>query len=237
MHRMSEWTDRMISFMSDASGYGNYFDKLSECIRTYLDKDWTVCDAGCGIGQLTVSLSPFVKRITGIDKSEPAIGKLKENLAAGGLNNADAVCADFDNLDSSFVFDAMIFNYYGRMDEILEIARRYCRKRIIVVKKNYTNHRFSIGKNPINESSTSEVSAFLDSRGNRYVTQLFSAEFGQPFRSLEDAVEFFSIYSRDGDRSLISAENVEKRLVQTGKADFPYYLPHRRESMIFVIER
>lgn len=237
MHRMSEWTDRMIGFMSDASGYGNYFEELSECLSAYLDKDWTVCDAGCGIGQLTISLSPLVKHITGIDRSEPAIGKLKNSLATAGLDNAEAVCADFDNLDSSFVFDAMIFNYYGRMDEILEIARRYCRKRIIVVKKNYTNHRFSIGKNPINESSTSEVSAFLDSRGMRYTTRLFSAEFGQPFRSLEDAVEFFSIYSRDGDRSLINRENVEKRLVETGKTDFPYYLPHRRESMIFVIER
>lgn len=237
MHRMSEWSDRMIGFMADASEYGNYFEELSKTLSIYLDRSWTVCDAGCGIGQLTATLSPYVKQVTGIDRSEAAIGKLKNSLATAGLDNAEAVCADFDNLDSSFVFDAMIFNYYGRMDEILEIARRYCRKRIIVVKKNYTNHRFSIGKNPINESSTSEVSAFLDSRGIRYTTRLFSAEFGQPFHSIEDAVDFFSIYSRDKDRSLINSENVEKRLVETGKSDFPYYLPHRRESIIFAIER
>jgi len=237
MHRMSEWTDRMISFMSDASGYGNYFDELAKCLSAYLEKDWTVCDAGCGIGQLTLSLSPFVKHITGIDRSEPAIGKLRNCLATAGPDNAEAVCADFENLDSSIVFDAMIFNYFGKMEEIIEIADRHCLKRIIVVKKNYTKHRFSIGSNPIDEKSVDYVKDYLNGIGAKYTTELFSAEFGQPFHSIEDAVDFFSIYSRDKDRSLINSENVEKRLVETGKSDFPYYLPHRRESMIFAIER
>ena len=237
MHRMSEWTDSMIGFMADASEYGDYFVELSKHLSSYLDRNWTVCDAGCGIGQLTLALSPYVEKVTGIDRSESAIRNLKEKLASEKLHNAHAVCADFDNLDSSFVFDAMIFNYFGRIEQILEIARRHCRKRIVVVKKNYTKHRFSIGSNPIEERNPDYVRDYLDSVGAKYTTELFAAEFGQPFRNIEDAVQFFSIYSRDNDRSLINPENVEKRLVETGKADFPYYLPHRRESVIFAIER
>ena len=237
MHRMSEWTDRMIGFMADASEYGNYFEELAKSLSVYLDKSWTVCDAGCGIGQLTVSLAPYVKQVTGIDRSESAICNLKNKLASEKIKNANAVCADFENLDSTYSFDSMVFNYFGKMEEILEIAKRHCLKRIIVVKKNYTKHRFSIGNNPIDEKSTDYVKGYLDKVGAKYTTELFSSEFGQPFHSLEDAVEFFSIYSRDKDRSLINSENVEKRLVETGNCDFPFYLPHRRESIIFVIER
>ena len=237
MHRMSEWTDSMIGFMADASEYGNYFKELSKTLSVYLDRSWSVCDAGCGIGQLTAALSPYVKQVTGIDRCEAAIRHLKNRLDAEKLDNAHAVCADFENLDSFIVFDAMIFNYFGKMEEILEIAREHCLKRIIVVKKNYTKHRFSIGSNPIDEKSVDYVKDYLNKVGAKYETELFSAEFGQPFHSLEDAVEFFSIYSRDKDRSLINSENVEKRLVETGNSDFQYYLPHRRESIIFAIER
>lgn len=237
LHRMSEWTDRMIGFMADASEYGNYFEELSKTLSVYLDRSWSVCDAGCGIGQLTAGLSPYVKQVTGVDRSEAAIAHLKARLESEKLANAHAVCADFENLDGSVVFDAMIFNYFGKMEEILEIAEKHCLKRIIVVKKNYTKHRFSIGSNPIDEKSVDYVKNYLNRIGARYTTELFSAEFGQPFHSLEGAVDFFSIYSRDKDRSLINTENVEKRLVETGKSDFPYYLPHRRESIIFAIER
>ena len=237
MHRMSEWTDRMIGFMADASEYGNYFEELAKSLSVYLDKNWTVCDAGCGIGQLTVSLAPYVKQVTGIDRSESAIETLKARLASEKIENANAVCADFENLAGSYSFDSMIFNYFGKMEEILEIAKRHCLKRIIVVKKNYTKHRFSIGNNPIDEKSADYVKEYLDKVGAKYKTELFSAEFGQPFHSLEDALDFFSIYSRDKDRSLINLENIRGRLVKTEKTDFPYYLPHRRESIIFVIER
>ena len=237
MHRMSEWTDRMIGFMADASEYGNYFEELAKSLSVYLDKSWTVCDAGCGIGQLTVSLAPYVEQITGIDRSESAICSLKNKLSSQKIENARALCADFENLDTSYCFDAMVFNYFGKMEEILEIAKRHCLKRIIVVKKNYTKHRFSIGNNPIDEKSADYVKSYLNKVGARYTTELFSSEFGQPFHSLEDALDFFSIYSRDKDRSLINLENIRERLMETGKTDFPYYLPHRRESIIFVIER
>lgn len=237
MHRMSEWTDRMIGFMADASEYGNYFEELAKSLSVYLDKSWTVCDAGCGIGQLTVSLAPYVKQVTGIDRSESAICNLKNKLVSEKIKNANAVCADFENLDSAYSFDSMVFNYFGKMEEILEIAKKHCLKRIIVVKKNYTKHRFSIGNNPIDEKSVDYVKDYLNKVGARYTTELFSSEFGQPFHSLEDALDFFSIYSTDKDRSLINLENIRERLIETGKSAFPYYLPHRRESIIFVITR
>ena len=123
LHRMSEWTDRMIGFMADASEYGNYFEELSKTLSVYLDRSWSVCDAGCGIGQLTAGLSPYVKQVTGVDRSEAAIAHLKARLESEKLANAHAVCADFENLDGSvvsFFIGSWTFFFFGHTTLLLQ---------------------------------------------------------------------------------------------------------------------
>ena len=235
MHRMSEWNDRMIAFMDDASSYGSYFQALSGELSQFIDRNQTVCDAGCGIGQLTFSLSPYVKKITGIDKSESAIGFCKEKRHVSELSNVDFRCADFSDLKDGVLFEVMVFNYFGRMEQIMEIARRHCLSRVIIIKKNYTEHRFSIGKNPIEEQELCGADKYLEREKIAHTQRLFSHEFGQPFRSIEDAVEFFSIYSRDSDKSVVNTENVQSKLVKTTNPVFPFYLPHVRNSRIYII--
>ena len=53
-------------------------------------------------------------------------------------------------------------------------------------------------------------------------------ELGQPFRSWESARRFFEIYSRDEDKSVITDAFLRSKLVETGREDFPLYLPQKR---------
>jgi hypothetical protein len=124
----------------------------------------------------------------------------------------------------------MIFNYFGRMEQNLDIAAKHCLRRAIIIRKVYRNHRFSFGNYPIEQAVHP-----LD--GVEHEEREFSCEFGQPFRSIDDAVRFFELYSRDEDKSVINEKNVRSRLVETGKPDFPYYLPHLKQSNIYVIDR
>ena len=231
MHRMSEWTPNMISFMEDASDYGNYFSELASCLSGLLDASWTVCDAGCGIGQLSIALSPLVKKVVAIDRSVEATDYLKKRISSAGVSNVEVLAEDFDNLHAERRFDAMVFNYFGRMEQILDIAAKHCLRRVIIIRKVYTNHRFSFGTYPIEQNP-----ALLPNGMNHEVRE-FSCEFGQPFRSIGDAVRFFELYSRDEDKSVINEKNVRSRLVETGNPDFPYYLPHLKRSTIYVIDR
>ena len=236
MHRMSEWNSSMISFMNDASVYGDYFEALSAELSQYIQKDMTVCDAGCGIGQLSFALSPYAESVTGIDKSVSAIEFCKGKKRVSDTSNVCFECKDLMEMSEAAVFDVMVFNYFGRMEQIIEIARRHCRKRVIIIKKNYREHRFSIGKTPISGQELYGADECLEREKIAHTRDLFSHEFGQPFRSLEDAVKFFGIYSRDEDRSIINTENVQSRLVKTNNPVFPWYLPHVRESRIYIIE-
>ena len=230
MHRMSEWTPDMISFMADASDYGSYFGELASFLSGLLNPSWTVCDAGCGIGQLSVALSPLVKKVVAIDKSAAATDYLKTRISSDGIENVEVLSEDFDNLPAERRFDAMIFNYFGRTEQILYIAAKHCLRRAIIIRKVYRNHRFSFGNYPIEQ-----VVHPLD--GVEHEEREFSCEFGQPFRSIGDAVRFFELYSRDEDKSIINEKNVRSRLVETGRPDFPYYLPHLKQSTIYVIDR
>lgn len=236
MHRMSEWNALMIAFMDDASSYGDYFAALSAALSPYIGKDMAVCDAGCGIGQLSFALSPYAQSVTGIDRSEDAVRFCEKKKRISDVSNVSFECKDLLNMPRKTQFDVMVFNYFGRMEQIVEIARRHCRKRVIVIKKNYTQHRFSIGKNPISGQELYGADECLERDKIAHTGDLFSHEFGQPFRSLEDAVKFFGIYSRDEDRSIINTENVQSRLVKTNNPVFPWYLPHVRESRIYIIE-
>ena len=220
----------MISFMAEASDYGSYFSELAAFLSGLLDPSWTVCDAGCGIGQLSIALSPLVKKVIAMDRSVAATDFLKKRISSAGIRNVEVLAEDFDNLPTERRFDAMIFNYFGRVEQILDIAAKHCLKRVIIIRKVYRNHRFSFGTYPIEQTVHP-----LD--GVNHTESEFSCEFGQPFRSIDDAVRFFELYSRDEDKSVINEKNVRSRLVETGKPDFPYYLPHLKQSNIYVIDR
>lgn len=54
-------------------------------------------------------------------------------------------------------------------------------------------------------------------------------DMGQPLRSLDDAVRFFEIYSKDAPGT-ITRETVLPRLRETGDDVFPYYLPQEKAA-------
>lgn len=52
-----------------------------------LDGEWTVGDLGCGTGQATESLAPFVRRVVAVDDSEAMLEAARQRLA--GLANVE----------------------------------------------------------------------------------------------------------------------------------------------------
>ena len=52
-----------------------------------LDEQWTVGDLGCGTGQLTATLAPFVRRVVGVDESAAMLRNARQR--AGELANVE----------------------------------------------------------------------------------------------------------------------------------------------------
>lgn len=224
-----QWTPDMVRFMDDAARFGSYDRSLADCMLPYMDAGDTVCDAGCGLAYLGMTLAPHVKSVTALDINSNALAAASENCAARGIANLEILCTDANALPDSLAFDDMIFCLYGEIGEILRIAARHCRKQVFIVKRNYTSHRFSVGRHPLTQDNYESTCAYLDSKGIPYENRTLSLEHGQPFRCMEDARRFFSLYSKDSEPSQVTDVFLADRLTETGNEEFPYYLPQRKE--------
>lgn len=89
---------------------------------------------------------------------------------------------------------------------------------------------FSTGRVPVGFTAADSEDT-LRHLGLSYRMERFSLEFGQPFRSLEDAQRFFRLYDRSG-----AVEPPLHRLVPGPGPEFPYYLPNRKELCLLAVE-
>ena len=232
---MQSWEKDMVRFMRDASEYSTYHQELVKLLSPYLNKEMHICDAGCGLGYLSLALAPHVASVTGVERHPDASAVLAENSCRLGLNNVIARCGPIETTLPETPYDAMVFCFFGGIEEILAISKQQCRGRVIIITRNYTNHRFSVGEHKTGSYGRRTSREALEKLGIPFEETTLSLEFGQPFRSFEDARRFFETYSMDDDKTLITDEFLMDRLV-AGEGDFPYYMPYRREAAILTFE-
>lgn len=226
-----QWTDESIAFLRGAAAMNRYYETVAERITPQLTENAHICDAGCGIGELSLALKPYCRHVTAVDTDELAIKTLKAHL----LEGVTARCGDMETLAPEKPYDAMVFCLFGRTQDTLRIARKQCRGKIFLVKSDYSHHRFSAGKVSLGEYTAGSTEAVLHEKGVPYTVERFTAEFGQPFRSLEAAERFFALYNRSRSKTL-SKDEIKARLTAGPSAEFPYYLPHKKALCLFTIE-
>ena len=223
------WTPDTVRFQRDAAEYGRYHQTLAAHLAAYLTPDAHVCDAGCGLGYLSRALAPYCRRITAIDSDPLALGVLRENTP----KNVNVREDDLFTLPADARFDTMIFSFFGTMDETLLLAKKHCKGNVIVIKRSWTAHRFSLTHAPVQRDTSSETEQYLRERGIPFAYKTLSLDMGQPLRSKDDAVRFFAVY---GNRD-VSFSVLEPLLKRTGDPAFPYYVPQEKPLGIFVFDR
>ena len=225
---MYRWDSDMIRFMRDASEYGTYFEELAKWMQPYFAPSDHVCDAGCGLGYLSLELAAMVNRVTAVDMNADALEVLRENCALRDIRNVEIRRGPVEQLTRGKRYDHMVFCSFGGIDQILKIAAQQCEKAVFIVKKNYQNHRFSVGTYSSDAENFEQMCIRLQDAGIPYEAVAMELEFGQPFRKWEDAFTFFNIYSRDPDKTGITETFIQSRLERTAREDFPWYMPHLR---------
>lgn len=233
---MQLWYEDMVRFMRDASEYGTYNQELARLLAPHLTKDMHICDAGCGLGYLSLALAPFAGHVTSVEKNPDASAVLEDNCRKLGITNITPRCGTIQEVIPEEKYDAMVFCFFGGIHEILASAKEQCRGTVFIITRNYTTHRFSVGSHPTGSYGYRRSNEVLRSLGVPFEETTFDLEFGQPFRCWEDARKFYEIYSHDEDKSAITEEFLRSKVVETGREDFPLYMPHRRNLAILKFE-
>ena len=226
---MELWYQDMVRFMKDASEYGTYNQELVKKMVPYLTKDMHICDAGCGLGYLSLALAPHVGQVTSVEIHPNAVAVLEENCRQRGICNITACCGDLAVTMPEKKYDAMVFCFFGHIYEILEAARNQCSGTVFIATRNYNTHRFSVGKHKTGSYGYASAREVLTAKGIPYEEEIFSLEFGQPFRSMEDVRKFYEAYSQDEDKTAITDEFLRGKVVANDHPDFPWYMPHKRD--------
>ena len=214
--------------MDDACRRTEFHQRLAAELRPYLKQTARVCDAGCGLGYLSLALAPYVEAVTAVERDGQALAVLEREVKARGIGNVTAVQDDVLAYRPDTRFDAMVFCLFGSMDEILAAAARCCRGTVLAVVRNDARHRFSGKSRGPGRHSYETACRILTEKGINFTTRTASFAFDQPFRSLEAARRFFELYG--------GSEGWRARLVETGDPEFPWRLPSRRDFGLIVFQ-
>ena len=234
---MFRWTDDMIRYMADAGRQTDFHRRLTAELLPYLSPQDRVCDAGCGLGFLSLALAPHVRHITAEERDAAALAVLERELAARHIENVTPLCADVFTHRPDRPYDAMVFCFFGSMDEMLSVARSQCRGTVIAVKRDHRDHRFTVTKQTLEEShGVAAAEARLAELNIPYELKRTAYRFDQPFRDWEEARLFFETYRRRDDASLITDGFLREKLEPTGDAAFPWHIPVVRRAGIFVFQ-
>lgn len=224
--KLELWTKDMVCFMRHASEYTDYYRQLTEKMLPYLPKTAHICDAGSGLGYLSLALAPHVGQVTAVERNPDAAAVLSENCQKLGVTNVTSRCGSVSDVLPEKPYDAMAFCFFGQRREILKLAKSQCTGDVFVFTRNYKKHRFSAGTYATGMEGYPDLCSVLEQQRIPFHKESFTLEFGQPFRNLEEAHRFFLLYSKDKNKDVLTDDFIRSQLMDTGREDFPFYLPN-----------
>ena len=228
------WNEQSAVWFRDASEYTGYNRELAKLLLEQIPRRTTLCDVGCGAGLIDFELAPFFDEITCVDVSPEAISAVSKGIRERELRNIKAVCAD--GLSLTGRWDTVIALFHGGA-EVLPKYLRLAKERLILAA--FLDRKGGFGpENRKTEKAynADSVAAQLDALGVKYTLQRHSLEYGQPFRTYSDAELFVRAYAEPMPQHELD-EYLRTALQKTGRDDFPYYLPKKRNFGLFVISR
>ena len=236
--RLFHWSEKSIRWYQNAAMYGSYHKQLAKKIKPYIDPESRVCDLGCGVGYLTKELAPYVREITGLDSNPQAIDFLKKQIELEQLRNVEAVLADLEEANPPMVpYDTIILCLFGGLRTCYDKVSRWTSHKLIYISSVREDHAFKAG-HKLNSSETAEETRdFLVEKGIPFQVEIVKLPFGQPLKTMDEAVEFVRHYDKTSTKQEIYDYLNEKLIIRQEDKTYPFYLPNEKKLAVFVIER
>ena len=234
------WTPDAIENYKNASEYTSFHRKLSVLAEPYLDETWSLADIGCGPALIDYWLAPMVAGIDVIDNDPEIINYLNGYLDDVFITNRttadkiNPILADFNELKEDS-WDVVIMSFFGVTEEGLKKAMSCAKHRVLVFMHNRPDAAGPFAAlDDENKLSASQMEAYLTENKYAFKKNVIEMQFGQPFKSIEQIHDFLSSYGEDDDFEKRMTD-VEERIINTNRFDYPYYLPKSISVALFII--
>ena len=253
--RMSCWTPDIVRFMEDADRLSPYFGQLAAIAATHCPRGGRVLDAGCGMGQLSLALAGHAGHVDAVDRSADAIAHLTRRAREEGVANVRAHCADMFSWARAHEpgyarrswparprparkaqdrpYDLAVFCLSASFEDAYAAACRMGARRVLVINKIHAQSPYEPRPVVDDFDRALERNRHIDARARGMRVRL---DYGQPLRSLEDAVTYFSLFRTRNYPQGVTPAQAEALIERRDDPDFPYYLPVWRNLAVFACE-
>ena len=218
-----KWNDDTIRWYITANEYTGFFRNIADTITPMLSGYRTMCDIGCGLGLVDLELHSVMERIDCIDINEAVIEKLRQTVEQRGIQNIHARVEDCNNLTGGW--DVVYMSFFGSRE--IKKYLSMCKKLITVVGKKAESELFPGKYRKMEKGTAAESEKYLIENNIEYKVLHREFEFGQPFKSVEEAVSFVRSLSEEAsDREIY--EFLEKRLVEISHPEYKLFMPRKK---------
>lgn len=230
---MFVWTDKSIELWKRAEKYTDHYKKLGDRLKDLIGKDQKVYDIGCGLGFIDLELACNVKCIKAFDIEQRVLDELEKNAERKNICNI-TVCSNDWTREEDNSCDTLLACSFGNIAVCLDDFLRIAKNQVILVKR----HKAKPSKKyiPGVKAFSGEASeAYLKDKGIDYEKYFFESEFGQPLESYEEAVWFSEFHGMN--KNMPVEEFLDKNLISGEKYGYKYYLPNKKDMVIFIIKK
>jgi len=247
-----KWTPGRIENYRQASEYTSFHKRMAVLAEPYLDSEWTMADIGCGPGLLALQLANTVYSVDAIDNDSVAIDYLTKHLDDPSFADRRIAgkiwprLASLEDLGGES-WDVIALSFFGINADILDDVLPLAEQRAFIYMHGRPDTEGPLASfDDGNKFSVADMEVYLEDRGLINKKNVMEMQFGQPFRGLSDIHRFLMEYrvrletSETGNDLKDDIErrfaDIEERIVQTNRLDYPYYLPKSVSVALFIIK-
>ena len=230
---MFRWTDESIALWERAEKYTDHYRELGVRLEELIGENHRVYDMGCGLGFIDLELADHVKSIKAFDIEPKVLNELEKNAEKKNINNITVCNTDWTK-EKDNSCDTLLACSFGNIVECLDDFLRIAKDQVILVKRHKAkpSKKYVPGVRAFSAEASEE---YLQERGIKYTKTLFKSEFGQPLKSYEEALWFTEFHGMN--RKMPVKEFLEENLMSGEKYGYEYYLPNKKDMVIFVIKK
>lgn len=234
-----EWTKEKIDYFISASEFTGFHEKLAGEIIPYLSREDDLIDIGCGLGLIDFEIANEVNSITAVDENELVIATISEEVIRRNVNNIHPKISDFKDIKEN-KWDIMLLSFFGEPDKYLRELMTTSKKRTILITHGEDYQQTNSKLLPLAKTIyATQLEDYFKSNDFNYLRKNIVMDFGQPFKSEEDATNFLESYALQTDpkERKRRIEEMLSKVEKTGDSQFPLFLPKERQISILVLER
>ena len=243
--KFRNWNNQSIKWHLTSESHTTFYKNVMEELIPFTENCKTFLDIGCGIGTYSIEFAVKGLEVTAIDKSPVVVECVSSRAKHMKLNNLNVLNTTFEDFSFKDNYDIIFVSYMmGLVNEsnVESILQNINNHLILIMPFNKIKDDFSINElytelglelKNLEQLNYLQTTQFLEEKNIKYDIRIINAEFGQPFSTFKEALQFiYHYFNLPAEKKFEVAQWLNKKII---KLNNMFYLPNNKKGAIIII--